>query len=324
MYSEGTGGYLKSVQVTLQAGVTVDPTAPVHPDVLYERICACQVSGTVPLFKSVVSTAKFFWVTSSGNGLGRAWIEGFSRHRLAACHRQYRPAGQPAGGHRLGHRGGDAYGHRSAQRQGQGVTVTLAVKDIKKQAEVRRSLRARTLPANAPHAEFVKATVRHERAAGRAGPERGRDRRDRRTEGINGRFCGTAIGAAGVRPTPILPPRRTKIHLKEGTIMGATIIDGKGWLRHQGRSRREGQGTGKPRVNPCLAVILVGKTRQPGVRARGRSTTAPSAASRAVPSTCPLIRPRKTLLTEVKKRPPTRRTRHPLVQLPLPAQAIRN
>jgi len=38
MYSEGTEAYLKSVQVTLQAGVTVDPTAPVHPTFLYESI----------------------------------------------------------------------------------------------------------------------------------------------------------------------------------------------------------------------------------------------------------------------------------------------
>ena len=38
MYSEGTGAYLKSVQVTLPAGVTVDPAAPVHPTFLYESI----------------------------------------------------------------------------------------------------------------------------------------------------------------------------------------------------------------------------------------------------------------------------------------------
>ena len=38
MYSEGTEAYLKSVQVTLPAGVTVDPAAPVHPTFLYESI----------------------------------------------------------------------------------------------------------------------------------------------------------------------------------------------------------------------------------------------------------------------------------------------
>ena len=38
MYSEGTEAYLKSVQVTLPAGVSVDPAAPVHPTFLYESI----------------------------------------------------------------------------------------------------------------------------------------------------------------------------------------------------------------------------------------------------------------------------------------------
>lgn len=31
MYSEGTKAYLQSVQVTLPAGMTVDPSMPVHP-----------------------------------------------------------------------------------------------------------------------------------------------------------------------------------------------------------------------------------------------------------------------------------------------------
>ena len=47
-------------------------------------------------------------------------------------------------------------GLRSAK--GRELTVTLAVKDIKKQAEARDRFAPDTLPANAPHAEFVKAT----------------------------------------------------------------------------------------------------------------------------------------------------------------------
>lgn len=42
--------------------------------------------------------------------------------------------------------------------KGRELTVTLAVKDIKKQAEAGDRFAPDTLPANAPHAEFVKAT----------------------------------------------------------------------------------------------------------------------------------------------------------------------
>ena len=38
MYSEGTEAYLRSVQVTLPEGMTIDPTLPVHPTFLYESI----------------------------------------------------------------------------------------------------------------------------------------------------------------------------------------------------------------------------------------------------------------------------------------------
>ena len=42
--------------------------------------------------------------------------------------------------------------------KGKQLTVALAVKDIKKQAEAGDRFTPDTLPANAPHAEFVKAT----------------------------------------------------------------------------------------------------------------------------------------------------------------------
>ena len=59
MYSEGTEAYLKSVQVTLPAGVTVDPAAPVHPTFLYESIwCLVASPCWLRFTKSGVSTDK--------------------------------------------------------------------------------------------------------------------------------------------------------------------------------------------------------------------------------------------------------------------------
>lgn len=156
MYSEGTEAYLKSVQVTLQAGVTVDPTAPVHPTFLYESIW-CLLGFLVLSHFSKASFQrpdflKLHHLVRLGPRLDRG-----PAHRLAA-HRQYRPAGQPAGGHRLSYRGGDAYGHRSAQRQGQGADRHAGREGYQKQAEAGDRFAPDTLPANAPHAEFVKAT----------------------------------------------------------------------------------------------------------------------------------------------------------------------
>ena len=76
MYSEGTEAYLKSVQVTLPAGMTVDPTAPVHPTFLYESIW-CLV-GFILLFRYIkkrkfngdIALRYMIWY-----GAGRFWIE---------------------------------------------------------------------------------------------------------------------------------------------------------------------------------------------------------------------------------------------------------
>ena len=76
MYSEGTEAYLKSVQVTLQAGVTVDPTAPVHPTFLYESIwCFVGLALLVAYikkrkFNGDIALRYLVWY-----GAGRFWIE---------------------------------------------------------------------------------------------------------------------------------------------------------------------------------------------------------------------------------------------------------
>ena len=76
MYSEGTEAYLKSVQVTLPAGVTVDPTAPVHPTFLYESIwCLVGFAVLASFYKNGGSTDKSSWAISSGT----AWAAPGSR-----------------------------------------------------------------------------------------------------------------------------------------------------------------------------------------------------------------------------------------------------
>ena len=70
MYSEGTEAYLRSVQVTLPAGMTVDPTAPVHPTFLYESIwCLVGFLALAAFFKKIgASTGR----SSSGMSSGTA------------------------------------------------------------------------------------------------------------------------------------------------------------------------------------------------------------------------------------------------------------
>ena len=88
-------------------------------------------------------------------GLGRAWIE--AAHRLAAD-RQYRSARQPAGGDWVGHRGRRAYGHRSAQCQGQAAHGAAGCEGPEKSRPRQGTASRRTPCPPAPHAEFVKAT----------------------------------------------------------------------------------------------------------------------------------------------------------------------
>ena len=87
MYSEGTEAYLKSVQVTLPAGVTVDPTAPVHPTFLYESIwCLVGFAVLASFYKKRRFNGQIFLGYIIWYGLGRAWIEGLRTDSLYLFH----------------------------------------------------------------------------------------------------------------------------------------------------------------------------------------------------------------------------------------------
>ena len=157
MYSEGTEAYLKSVQVTLPAGMTVDPTAPVHPTFLYESIWC--LAGFV-ILASLVKRRKFngqiFLSYIIWYGLGRSWIEGLRTDSLLVGNTGLRASQLMAIGSVIAAAMLLIIGLRNAK--GKQLQVTLAVSDIKKQAEAGNRFTPDTLPANAPHADFVKAT----------------------------------------------------------------------------------------------------------------------------------------------------------------------
>lgn len=157
MYSEGTEAYLKSVQVTLPAGVTVDPTMPVHPTFLYESIwcllgfvlLACMVKRRK--FNGQIFLSYIIWY-----GLGRAWIEGLRTDSLLIGNTGLRASQLVAIGSVIVAAMLLIMGLRRAK--GKQLQVTLAVSDIKKQAVAGDRFTPDTLPASASHAEFVKAT----------------------------------------------------------------------------------------------------------------------------------------------------------------------
>ena len=94
MYSEGTEAYLKSVQVTLPAGVTVDPAAPVHPTFLYESIwCLVGFAVLASLYKKRRFNGQIFLGYIIWYGLGRYWIEGLRTDSLYLF--DWTIAGQP-------------------------------------------------------------------------------------------------------------------------------------------------------------------------------------------------------------------------------------
>ena len=157
MYSEGTEAYLKSVQVTLPAGMTVDPTAPVHPTFLYESIwCLLGFLVLAAFYKKRRFNGQIFLSYIIWYGLGRAWIEGLRTDSLLIGSTGLRASQLVAIGSVIVAAVLMVIGLRSAK--GKQLMVTLAVKDIKKQAEAGDRFAPDTLPANAPHAEFVKAT----------------------------------------------------------------------------------------------------------------------------------------------------------------------
>ncbi len=83
MYSIKTQEYLESAVVTVPAGVTIDPTMPVHPTFLYESIWC--LAGFVLLalyfkkrkFNGDVALRYAIWY-----GFGRFWIEGLRTDSL--------------------------------------------------------------------------------------------------------------------------------------------------------------------------------------------------------------------------------------------------
>ena len=89
-------------------------------------------------------------------GLGRAWIEGLRTDSLLIGSTGLRASQLVAIGSVIVAAVLMVIGLRSAK--GKQLMVTLAVKDIKKQAAAGERFAPDTLPANAPHAEFVKAT----------------------------------------------------------------------------------------------------------------------------------------------------------------------
>ena len=157
MYSEGTEAYLKSVQVTLPAGVTVDPAAPVHPTFLYESIwCLVGFAVLASLYKKRRFNGQIFLGYIIWYGLGRAWIEGLRTDSLLIGNTGLRASQLVAIGSVIVAAALMVIGLRNAK--GKPLMVPLAVKDLKKQAEAGDRFTPDTLPVGAPHAEFVKAT----------------------------------------------------------------------------------------------------------------------------------------------------------------------
>ena len=157
MVSEGTEAYLKSVQVTLPAGMTVDPTAPVHPTFLYESIwCLVGFAILACLVKRRRFNGQIFLYYIIWYGLGRSWIEGLRTDSLLIGNTGLRASQLMAIGSVIVAAVLMAIGLRNVK--GKQLEVTLAVSDIKKQNEAGDRFAPDKLPAKAPHAEFVKAT----------------------------------------------------------------------------------------------------------------------------------------------------------------------
>ena len=157
MYSEGTEAYLRSVQVTLPEGMTIDPTLPVHPTFLYESIWCLVGFVVLALYvKHRRFHGQIFLLYAIWYGLGRFWIEGLRTDALLIGNTGLRASQIVAfvsvvaaflllvAGLR-----------RSA---GKPLMVTLAVSDIAKQDKAGSRFTADALPARAPHGEFVAAT----------------------------------------------------------------------------------------------------------------------------------------------------------------------
>lgn len=157
MYSEGTKAYLQSVQVTLPAGVTVDPSMPVHPTFLYESIwCLVGFLALALYVKHRRFHGQIFLLYAIWYGLGRGWIEGLRTDSLLIGN--------------TGLRASQLVAYASAlvaffllvaglrRTKGKPLMVTLAVQDIKKEETAGERFSPDVLAASASHAEFLAAT----------------------------------------------------------------------------------------------------------------------------------------------------------------------
>ena len=157
MYSEGTKAYLQSVQVTLPAGVTVDPSMPVHPTFLYESIwCLVGFLALALYVKHRRFHGQIFLLYAIWYGLGRGWIEGLRTDSLLIGN--------------TGMRASQLVAYASAlvaffllvaglrRTKGKPLMVTLAVQDIKKEEAAGERFSPDVLAASASHAEFLAAT----------------------------------------------------------------------------------------------------------------------------------------------------------------------
>ena len=157
MYSEATRAYLMSSTVTVPKGVVIDPNLPVHPTFLYESIwCLVGFAVLASLYKKRRFNGQIFLGYIIWYGLGRAWIEGLRTDSLLIGNTGLRASQLVAIGSVIVAAALMVIGLRNAK--GKPLMVPLAVKDLKKQAEAGDRFTPDTLPAGAPHAEFVKAT----------------------------------------------------------------------------------------------------------------------------------------------------------------------
>ncbi|EFB75911.1 prolipoprotein diacylglyceryl transferase [Subdoligranulum variabile] len=166
MYSEGTKAYLQSVQVTLPAGMTVDHSMPVHPTFLYESIwCLVGFLALALYVKHRKFHGQIFLLYAIWYGLGRGWIEGLRTDSLLIGNTGLRASQLVAYISALAAFCLLLVGLRRAR--GKTLLVTLAVRDIQKEAKAGNRFTPDTLPACASHAEFVAATeAMNDRLAG--------------------------------------------------------------------------------------------------------------------------------------------------------------
>lgn len=167
MFSEATRRYLAAWQPTLAAeGVTVDPNLPVHPTFLYESIW-CFV-GLLLLWRHMKKrrfNGEIALLYVTWYGLGRVWIEGLRTDALML----------PFGGLRVSQliaavsvlAAGTAVLLLRRKYRDTPLTVPLAVDEARRKAYQKQYLAkggsgvtasAASLPASAPHKEFIEAT----------------------------------------------------------------------------------------------------------------------------------------------------------------------